>query len=38
MSFEERLAGLAAKIRQQKDAISTEEATKTAFVMPFIQL
>lgn len=37
MSFEERLAGLAAKIRQQKDVISTEEATKTAFVMPFIQ-
>jgi len=37
MSFEERLAGLAAKIRQQKDVILTEEATKTAFVMPFIQ-
>lgn len=37
MSFEERLAGLAAKIRQQKDTIQTEEATKTAFVMPFIQ-
>lgn len=37
MSFEERLAGLAAKIRQEKDAILTEEATKTAFVMPFIQ-
>lgn len=37
MSFEERLAALATKIRQQKDAILTEEATKTAFVMPFIQ-
>ena len=37
MSFEERLAGLAAKIRQQKSAIETEEATKNAFVMPFIQ-
>ena len=37
MSFEERLASLAAKIRQQKDAIQTEEATKNAFVMPFIQ-
>lgn len=37
MSFEERLAGLATKIRQQKEIISTEEATKTAFVMPFIQ-
>lgn len=37
MSFEERLSGLSVKIRQHKDAISTEEATKTAFVMPFIQ-
>ncbi|TBV01230.1 type I restriction endonuclease [Phytopseudomonas dryadis] len=37
MEFEERLASLAAKIRQQKAAIQTEEATKTAFVMPFIQ-
>lgn len=37
MSFEERLAGLATKIRQQKGSILTEEATKAAFVMPFIQ-
>lgn len=37
MEFEERLASLAAKIRQQKSAIQTEEATKNAFVMPFIQ-
>lgn len=37
MEFEEKLASLAAKIRQQKSAIQTEEATKTAFVMPFIQ-
>jgi len=37
MEFEEKLASLAAKIRQQKAAIQTEEATKTAFVMPFIQ-
>lgn len=37
MSFEERLTSLAAKIREQKAAIQTEEATKNAFVMPFIQ-
>lgn len=37
MEFEEKLVSLAAKIRQQKSAIQTEEATKTAFVMPFIQ-
>lgn len=37
MEFEEKLASLAAKIRQQKAAIQTEEATKNAFVMPFIQ-
>lgn len=37
MEFEEKLASLAAKIRQQKAAIQTEEATKTAFIMPFIQ-
>ena len=37
MEFEEKLAGLAAKIRQQGAAIQTEEATKNAFIMPFIQ-
>lgn len=37
MEFEEKLYALAAKIDQQKSAIQTEEATKTAFVMPFIQ-
>lgn len=37
MEFEEKLAGLAAKIRQQSAAIQTEEATKNAFIMPFIQ-
>ncbi|MCV2217120.1 type I restriction endonuclease [Thauera sp. Sel9] len=36
MEFIDRLTGLAAKIRQQGGAIQTEEATKTAFVMPFI--
>jgi len=36
MDFSERLAALAEKVRQQKDSIRTEEATKNAFVMPFI--
>jgi hypothetical protein len=37
MEFIEKLNNLAAKIRQQAAAIQTEEATKNAFVMPFIQ-
>lgn len=37
MEFEEKLVSLATKIRQQKSAIQTEEGTKNAFVMPFIQ-
>lgn len=37
MEFYESLNGLAAKIRQQAGNISTEEATKNAFVMPFIK-
>lgn len=36
MEFVERLNVLSAKIRQQGPAIQTEEATKIAFVMPFI--
>jgi hypothetical protein len=36
MEFEERIAALATKARNQHDAIQTEEATKNAFVMPFI--
>lgn len=36
MEFSERLAALAAKIKQQRSIIETEEATKNAFVMPFI--
>lgn len=36
MSFEQRLFTLAEKIASQKDVIQTEEATKNAFVMPFI--
>lgn len=37
MEFYENLNSLAAKIRQQGQSISTEEATKNAFVMPFIK-
>lgn len=36
MEFAEKLNSLSTKIRQQGGAIQTEEATKTAFVMPFI--
>ena len=36
MQFGERLAALAAKIQQQRSIIETEEATKNAFIMPFI--
>jgi hypothetical protein len=36
MEFSEKLSALAAKVRQQRDVIQTEEATKNAFVMPFI--
>ncbi|GEB96488.1 type I restriction endonuclease [Microbacterium lacticum] len=36
MEFQDRLAALAAKVKNQATAIGTEEATKNAFVMPFI--
>lgn len=36
--IKERLNSLAAKLEQQRSAIETEEATKNAFVMPFISL
>lgn len=36
MEFIEKLNSLSAKISQQGAAIQTEEATKNAFVMPFI--
>lgn len=40
MSIEiaERLSSLATKVEQQRSTIETEEATKNAFVMPFISL
>lgn len=37
MDFEESLHTLSSKIDQQRSVIETEEATKTAFVLPFIQ-
>jgi hypothetical protein len=36
MEFAEKLNSLSVKIRQQGSSIQTEEATKNAFVMPFI--
>lgn len=36
MEFADRLAALATKVSNQAGAIGTEEATKNAFVMPFI--
>lgn len=36
MDFADSLTALAQKVRNQRDAIQTEEATKNAFVMPFI--
>lgn len=35
--FTEQLKGLATRVRNLKDSIATEEATKTAIVMPFFQ-
>jgi hypothetical protein len=36
MDLIDRLNQIASKVAKQKDSISTEEATKTAFIMPFI--
>jgi len=36
MDFIEKLQALSAKIQKQKDMIQTEEATKNAFILPFI--
>jgi predicted type IV restriction endonuclease len=38
MDFNERVAALATKVHNQRDAIQTEEAAKNAFVMPFISI
>ena len=36
MAFSDGLATIAKKIRDMRDSVSTEEATKNAFIMPFI--
>lgn len=36
MDLIDRLNQIASKITKQKDSVNTEEATKTAFIMPFI--
>lgn len=36
MSLEQALSSLAARVRELKSLIETEEATKTAFIIPFI--
>ncbi|WP_445166161.1 type I restriction endonuclease [Mycolicibacterium sp. Dal123E01] len=36
MTFSDGLAGIAKKIRDMKSSVETEEATKNAFIMPFI--
>jgi hypothetical protein len=38
MDFIENVNELAAKIQREKDSLSTEEATKTAWIMPFINM
>lgn len=36
MAFEDALEDMAAKVRDYADSLSTEEATKTAIIMPFV--
>lgn len=36
MDFADKIAALAQRIAKQKDGIETEEATKNAFIMPFL--
>jgi hypothetical protein len=36
LAFSDGLAGLAKKIRDTRESVQTEEATKNAFIMPFI--
>lgn len=37
MDFKDLIKQLAERVAKMKDAIQTEEATKNAFIMPFIQ-
>jgi predicted type IV restriction endonuclease len=36
MDFSNKIAALAQRVAKQKDSVETEEATKNAFIMPFI--
>ena len=36
MDFKDQIVQLSERISKQKDSIATEEATKTAFIMPMI--
>lgn len=38
MEFNERVAALVAKVRNQREMVRTEEAAKNAFIMPFISM
>lgn len=38
MDFKDQIIQLAARVEKMKDQIKTEEATKNALVMPFIQI
>ena len=38
MEFQNKLKGLADRVANLKENIQTEEATKNAFIMPFIQI
>lgn len=37
MDFKDRLLTLAERVSRQKDDVKTEEATKTSFILPFLQ-
>lgn len=37
MDFKEKLTALAERVSRQKEEVKTEEATKTSFILPFLQ-
>ncbi len=38
MDFKEQIKQIGEKVNKLKDQVLTEEATKSAFIMPFIQI
>jgi len=38
MDFKEKLQGLASRVNKLRDVVSTEEATKTSFIMPMLSI